>query len=358
MPEVTPVKALYSPHIQFSSVGWLRAALLYWEGILRFVPDGFAPFDPPEVHELVSTGLIENVSADRYRKVAGERFGQRIEEIRRAPLRPPCLRASDDPLIHVSLIERSILQDLERRGLAASGGEWVKMSPEFAALYKVILADTAGRELNAPPTTDETACEAPVLFEYRKVARGTAHPAPPDGFACARRLHPFPMLESSASFSTESLLKARSSFSSQRRIFRETVQERVAQIADLPSEEAIESHLRDFETEIEAELHVQRGALLASNLRDAGRLLLISAPASIGTAFAVAESVPLVAAAGVIGSIGLGITDVMMRANQRKRAGNYLLLLEAAFGNRRLAAGGRDLRPRMNNSPAGRTSGS
>jgi hypothetical protein len=358
MAEVTPVKALYSPHIQFASIRWLRSALLYWEGILRFVPEGFVPFDPPEVHELVAEGLIENVSPERYLKSAAETFNSRLDEVLRSPLRPACLGASADPLVHVSQIEGGLLERLQGKGLAAAGGEWVKMSPEMAALYKVILANVAGRELNAPPTTDETSCEAPVLFEYRRLCRGTAKAAPPDGFACARMLAPFPVLESPSSrvLTTENLLKVRATLPTQRRIFRETVQDRIGQIADLPSSDAMRSHLRDFEGEIEGEVHSQRGALFASNLRDAVRFILISAPASIGAAVAVAESIPLVGAVGVVGSVGLGIADVLMRASQRKRAGNYLLLLEAALGNRRV--GNRDARALQNGSPAGRTSSS
>jgi hypothetical protein len=355
MPAVPPVKALYSTHVQFRSIGWLRAALLYWEGILRFAPDRFSSFDPPEVHELVAAGLIENVSPERYRKPAADAFSARLDELLASSRRQPCLGTAD-PLIHVSQIDRDLLQTLQRRGLAASSGDWAKMSPDMAALYKATLANTAGRELNAAPTTDDTSCEAPAYFELRKLAQGSAPPAPPDGFACARVLQPFPSIEAATSLTAENLKKIRKNSSAQRRMFRETVQDRVLQIAELPSEEAVISHLQDFKREIEAEVDSQRGALLVSSLRDAWRLLLISAPASIGTAIAVAQSIPLLAAAGVVGSFGLGIADFWTRATQRKRAGHYLLLLDAAFGARRLTFGGRESRSAQNGSAAGRTS--
>jgi hypothetical protein len=118
------------------------------------------------------------------------------------------------------------------------------------------------------------------------------------------------------------------------------------------------SHLRDFQTEVEAEVRSQRGALLASNLRDAWRLLLISAPASVGTAIAVAQSIPLLAAAGVVGSIGLGVADVWTRATQRKRTGHYLLLLETSLGGRRHALSALDRRPPKSPSALERTSSS
>jgi hypothetical protein len=334
MPAVAPVKALYYPHIQFGSVGWLRAALLYWEGILRLVPDGFTPFDPPEVHELVSAGLIEDVSPGRYRRAVADALGPQIEKMPPREGNMPCLDASADPLVHVSKFEPNLLQNLKRRGLAAAGGEWVKLSPEMATMYKVILANAAGRELNAAPATDDTVCGAPVYFAYRKLVVDPARRAPPDGFSCARLIAPFPAIERAGSLTTEMLLKIRENTSTQRRIFRDTIQERVAQLADLPSEEAIVSHLEDFKSEIRTEINEQRGAHRASSLRDAWRLILISAPASVGTAVAVAGAMPLVAAAGVVGSIGLGVADFMAHAAQRRRAGHYLLVLESAFAAR------------------------
>ena len=141
MPDVPPVKALYTPHIQFRLIGWLRAALLYWEGILRFAPDRFSAFDPPEVHELVAAGLIENVSPERYCKAAADVFCARLDEVLASSRRPPCLGTNADPLIHASQIDRDLLQKLQRRGLAASSGDWAKMSPDMAALYKATLRE-------------------------------------------------------------------------------------------------------------------------------------------------------------------------------------------------------------------------
>src|SRR5258708_3266009 len=81
MPDVQPVKAIYYPHIQFESLGWLKAALLYWEGILRIVPDGFEPFDPPEVHELATAGLVSSISPSRYLESVRRLFSARLDEL-------------------------------------------------------------------------------------------------------------------------------------------------------------------------------------------------------------------------------------------------------------------------------------
>jgi hypothetical protein len=339
MPHVTPVKALYCRRIQFESTGWLRAALLYWEGVLRFVPDGLAPIDPPEVHDLVTAGLVENVSPNRYRKAAAEALKARLDDVLRvAPQRLPCLTGTGDPLIYASMLDPELLQLLQERGQAATAGEWARMAPDLATLYKTILANIAGRELNAAPATDESECDVSEYLDYRTLVRGTGQSAPVDGFACARPLEPFRTVEAANSLSAETLLTIRREYSAPRRIFRDTVQARVAPIADLPSKDAIHAHVRDMRTEIEGEVEAQRGALRQSNTRDTWKFLLIGAPASIGTAVAVAGAAPMAAALGLFGSVGIGAADLLMHQRQRRRAGPYLLSLEGALRARRRAA--------------------
>jgi hypothetical protein len=167
---------------------------------------------------------------------------------------------------------------------------------------------------------------------------------------------PFPSIEASHTFNAANILRVRASFSEQRRRFREVVQARAQDIVQLPSEEAIGSHLGDFESEMNDEVSAQRSALFASTLRDTGRFLLIGAPASIGAVIALAESVPFIGVIGVVGSLGLGLTDVLMHTAQRKRAGNYLLVLEASLGTRRLPFVPRDAQAPSGGKTAARPS--
>src|SRR6185503_1501474 len=77
-----PICALYYPHIQFRSLGWIKAALLYWEGVKRIVPEGLDPKDPPEVLELLAEGLIENVApSEALRAQAARRFRLRLDSL-------------------------------------------------------------------------------------------------------------------------------------------------------------------------------------------------------------------------------------------------------------------------------------
>ena len=79
--DVQPIKALYYPQVQFYSPNWLRTALLYWEGVLRLVPDGFQPVDPPIVSDLADLGLVESVSPAPYIASAKDKFLEKLNEL-------------------------------------------------------------------------------------------------------------------------------------------------------------------------------------------------------------------------------------------------------------------------------------
>jgi hypothetical protein len=336
MPDVQPVKAIYYPHIQFESLGWLKAALLYWEGILRIVPDGFEPFDPPEVHELATAGLISSISPSRYLESVRRLFAARLDELLATHLGHSWgLDRESGALIHIAEIEPGLLQALQARGLAAAAGEWASMSPELATLYKITLATEAGLELHAAPSTEEAKCDAPFVAA-RKVMRESGIVGLVDGFACARLLDPFPSIECRA-LSIPNLLEIRRTLVSQRRAFREQVQARAAAIDALPSAAGIQSHLNDLTAEIQAEASARRRYLRASNVRNAFKIVSVSAPAALGAAVTMAGAPLPVAAVGVLGSVGLGVADwFSQRRTGRREAGHYLISLEAAV--RRLSS--------------------
>src|SRR5258708_7009417 len=197
MQVVQPIKALYYPRIQFASVGWLRAALLYWEGVLRILPEGFAPWDPPEVHELATLGLIEDLSPAPYRRRAAERFVAILERQFRKPGGwSPESSAEASTLVHVDMMEQGLLRELQARGLAAVAREWATMPAEIAKLYEMALANEAGQELHAAPATDESDDDIPrTYFAHQVLSADPATIAPIDGFASVRRIDPFPRFE-------------------------------------------------------------------------------------------------------------------------------------------------------------------
>jgi hypothetical protein len=331
--DIQPVKALYYPRILSRSLGWLKAALLYWEGLVRVVPDDFEPLDPPGVHDLVEAGLIESISPDRYLEGAQRTFAASLEKLLQGRSRSS--RRADrgsGALLHVRELAPSLLQELQTRGLAMTAGEWVSMAGDVAALYKICLTGQAGRELHAAPAIDEGEGDvAAWFFSSREQRGGSAATGLVDGFACARRVHPFPEIEQNG-VPTNRLLAARRTFAPQRRAFREQLQGRVAAIDTLPSVAAVRAHLDDAVSEIDGEVNAQRRDLGTVNARNALKVVTMSTPAALGTAVTLAGAPIPTAVAGVTASLGLGVVDWFLQRRQLGRfSTSYVLLLEAAL---------------------------
>jgi hypothetical protein len=331
--DILPVKALYYPRIRFESLGWLKAALLYWEGLLRIVPEDFDPLDPPGVHDLVEAGLIESVAPGRFLREAQESFVRSLEKV--APGHsppPPVTDRGSGALLHVSEIEPELLQELRTRGLAITAGEWASMPDAVASLYKVTLAGVAGRELHAAPAIDETEADVAAWFYRSREERGgRGTPGLVDGFACARRVSPFPSIEERG-VPASRLLAIRRMYATQRRTFREHVQTRVAGIDRLPSIAAVRAHLDDVVSEVEGEVNAQRRDLGTANARNALKVVTVSTPAALGTAVTLAGAPLPTAIAGVTASLGLGVADWFLQKRQLARGvTNYVLSLEEAI---------------------------
>jgi hypothetical protein len=345
---IQPVKTIYFPRTHFTSTRWLKTALLYWEAVLRIVPDDFTLHDPPDVHALASEGLIENVSPERYRAGASSRFLRSLHGAlqSRADGPSPCSPGRDGAgqnnykIFLIGKIERGLLKELQAHGLAAATADWVTMASDIADLYLVGLADEIARDLNAAPSSDPSIDDVPAAFLALQQVRGepTAD-MPVDGYACARMMAVFGLLESSH-LPVAKLLRARQKYAEERRAFRGLVQGRVAAIAGLRSAQAIDAHVRDLGFELESAAASEHRNRSASQWRHAGRVVGVGAPASIGAVVTLSGAPAVVAALGGVGSVAAGITDWYVERRKVSHASNYLVSLET------LAAGLRHADPR------------
>jgi hypothetical protein len=336
-PDVQPVRALYYPRIQFGSMGWVKAALLYWEGLVRIVPEGFGTEDPPDIYELGAAGLIENVSPAPYQGAATTAFLKRLEDVLRLwNVLSPCLEGERSlrklrkyHLIRAGELDAGLLKELQAYGLAAAADGWVTMSSEIAELYKITLALEIANQRHAAITTDDPRCDAAAAYFARQKLTGEPTPATlVDGYHYARTIEPFPSLEH-ADVPVHQALRFRHRYSEERRAFRELVQAKTSYLATLPTVDAIDSHLRDFTAELKNEADAQRSTLRAARARDTWKLLGIGTPASLGAIVTFAGAPPVIAALGGIGSVGAGVTDwILERRPGRQPATRYLVSLE------------------------------
>jgi hypothetical protein len=334
--DIQPVKALYYPRTHFSSTGWLKTALLYWEGVLRIVPEDVLLQDPPEVHALVDAGLVENVPAERYQAGAKRCFLGHLEGAfeRDAEGPFPCSFERDESgrshykIFLIGKIERGLLKALQAHGLAMASAEWATMASEMTDLYLMGLANEVARDLHAAPSSNPPLEDIPSTFlALQRTGSEPTAKVLADGYACARTMGAFRQLESS-DLSVPKLLRARQKYAQGRRAFRELVQERATAMAALRSARAVESHFRNLADELESEADAERNRRSATHWRTAWRVAGVVSPASIGGVVTVSGAPAIAAAIGGVGTVAAAITDWVVESRKVRHASSYLLSLE------------------------------
>jgi hypothetical protein len=342
MADIQPLRALYYPSVNFARIGWVKGALLYWEGLVRIVPKAYALQDPPELSELAAEGLIESVDPGPFHEAARDSFLRRLRPEGRTRSMPsarkdehPAQRRERYELMRAEDLAPGLVQELRAFGLAEEAGESVVMPSPVAALYRTALSDAIGRALHVIPAAERPMSEVASLYQAcRDDASASRSPIRIDGYAFARSLQPFPSVEA-ARFSNAALVRTRQRLAAERRAFREHVQSRALAVAELPSEDAIRSHLSDWEHEVQREVDAQRRGLRASHVRDAWKALAIAGPASAGVTAVAAGAPGIIGAAGAAGSVGAGVTDwVAGRLQRRPTPFQYLLSLERLSSRR------------------------
>lgn len=67
--------ALYYPHVEFRTPGWIKWSLLFWDrGVRRIVPEGISPNDSDEVREALTAGALINTDSTPFLELAAREF--------------------------------------------------------------------------------------------------------------------------------------------------------------------------------------------------------------------------------------------------------------------------------------------
>jgi hypothetical protein len=336
-PKIQPQKAIYYPHVEFGSAAWVKSALLYWEGLVRVRPPDSHPDDPSEVQELIEAGLIEELSPENAPAHSLPEIGERLEELLGAlgDRMPPCVpgirglrgKSSErEEAYRAEIVEA--LRDYPRVQKA-----FTENSDQARALFLTLWAEKAANEHSFAPVTDDPIFDAvAVCLENERVSQDQRTMTQADGHAIAELSLPTPSLDAIASLPVARLIQIRRELAPQRRHFRETVQARVLAIADLPTHQAIQEHLRALEDEIREDLEATRAAVRDANVRERWSMLGVSAPTSLAVAATIAAYAPAAGQVVGFGALALGMTNWFMQ----KRKGtsvpqnHYLLSLDAA----------------------------
>jgi hypothetical protein len=329
------VEALYYPGVEFPSVAWLQAGLLYWEGMLRIVPDGWTPQDPPQVKALVRAGAIKNLSPGPFCRETGQTFARRLTDLMKSRngklldeewCQPSERGPAHAETFHRTELDEHLIKDLEAKKFFSVQGEWVHMSRAMARLYRVTMANEARRQFLASAVTESYSCTvASTYFSARKVSWDSAS-VPPDAWRAAVLQIPFPSMETAGALSVEKLLDLRAEHAQLRLGLRDRIQSLTESIAMLPSADAIRAQLERMATELKDDLENQREALRAAGVRDKWTVLSIGCPVRIGTGEALVRDRIRPLQMGSFGVLSLAVTDLFLDLEEQLRKRRHCLL--------------------------------
>jgi hypothetical protein len=334
-------EALYYPGPEFPSVAWLQAGLLYWESILRIVPDGWTPEDPPEVTALVEAGAVQNRSPEPFCRATAHTFATRLADLMQSrngkQLDEEWCDASERGPSHTETFHRTeldegLIKELQSKKLFSSKGEWVQMSRPLARLYRVTMVNEARRALYTSAVTENYSCTVASTYFSARTVTSDRTGVPPGGWRAAAIQVPFVSIETAGALSVEKLLTLRAEHAGSRQSLRDRIQSRTEALATMPSADAIRAHLEQMAKELKGDLENPREALRAAEVRDHWTFISIGCPLPIGTAEALVTGPNPPVEVGRFGRLNLAVT-------------NWYLDLEAQLRKRRhcLLAVGRDL---------------
>jgi len=333
-----PHKAIYYPHVEFASTAWVKSALLYWEGIVRWRPPGSTPRDEPEVEQLLGERLIEELAPEPGALQVAPEIGKRLEELidelgGQLPACLPGIRGLRGiPPDHEARERAEIAEVLEEYPLAKKA--FIDTADQARALFLTFWAEKIAFERKFAAVTDDPVIDAIAIhIENERVTQDPRTLAKGEGHALAELSLPAPSLEAIAQLSVERLLEIRQKYARERRHFRESVQARVAAIADLETPEAIEEQLKALQEEIRDDLEATREAVKDAKVKERWAVLGVTAPASLAAALSIATYSPVLGPAGGVGAVALGVTSWFMqkRKGTPPSANHYLLSVDSAL---------------------------
>src|SRR5262249_21804106 len=157
-------KALYYPYIHVRDENWLKAALLYWDGLRRIIPPSLGVLDDSvEVQKVVDAGLLERAGPLPYCDGAGKRFRnallpllgdrRRMKHLRRGSTVEDLRRPNVE--LHIDKLSHQLHQQLESEGLTKQSGEWLTMERSLGDYYMLCLAAEMSQEMRSPLLTDK-----------------------------------------------------------------------------------------------------------------------------------------------------------------------------------------------------------
>lgn len=291
--------ALYSPYIHIRDANWLKAALLYWEGIRRIVPDPpYNLLDDSRIALAVQEGLVKRTSPEPYRAGAADRFRRQMlpmaqnkskgaEQLWRLVREVP---RTDLFEVHPEKIDPGLRDWMSFEKLAEQADVEFIMAPEVATTYMTCLTAEMSQKIGAPPVTDQKASEQ--IGQFVLFGQTAAEAAVPKESLQVLQLQlPFPTPQSLNHVTMEYILKFREDFSSERRALRNTLEKALKNAPTIEDTNQLNDLLRDLERQIAESLTEQRKKLKETAVINGA--LSLTVPTGIAGALKALAALPL-----------------------------------------------------------------
>ncbi len=336
--------ALYYPYINVRDIDWLKCALLYWDKIRCIVPtdetnhqsikdDVTVLIEPvktaedclnPHVKYLCDNGVVEPTSPKDYINAAVETFRNRISRYkdRWSELDIVLKKYSQDTRhdlqdmsIHGSKILKGTFEDMGIK-LTVGGGDFYHAQSYVVALYISVLASEMSKRINAPMLTDTpglAGLSQLILWSDEAIPHGTE----PESFLLQLGIA-YPSAKELRDLTFANLLEYRQKRNSERRRFREAVEEIRSTVQGLKDPNNLADYLSDKKQKIEEVIDDQRKTLNEIGIKDFASSIKAAWPLMIGLPIG-AIAGPAVGIFGAIGLASISIAYSKAGISQEKR---------------------------------------
>jgi hypothetical protein len=356
--------AFYYPYIQIQDLNWLKAALLYWDGVRRVMPPDVLVNDPPEIREAIAAGSLIDTSPAPYRQAASETFlkkfkpfiqdqsvCKKLERIFGDSLHAQATGAledtSEDSMIRiysntdesravpiwnvqdfgtVYAVDKIYSSQIESEALDVLSTFRFRDNPDgttdiahvvrarsfVAGFYRVCLANEISNRIGIPLVTDMPRIVD--CSQYVSFGQGGAGANDPMGVLMKLNVD-FPSPESLQNISMAKILEFQQKRSSERKRFRNAIESILSVASKLEDPNALADFFRDQGMEIQHAMANHKKSLDELNVSSLSSLLSVSAP----TAIAASAGLVVPPAAIALTGMGIGLSLVHWWAEVRKK---------------------------------------
>ncbi|MCD8388465.1 MAG: hypothetical protein LUD17_16525 [Bacteroidales bacterium] len=244
-------KILYYPFIEFHNEDWVKRALLYWDKVLRIVPDGYCPKDSSLIRELKDAGLIKDITAkEENLRDAQNEFTKRFRDTWLVRKIEEC---KNDPQsrLHISKVSSALLEKLRGLGIDMGDGPWARVPKEIGGFYMMTLANAIAKRRRIVTGTDIEECWAinPVFskpggydeFRYNENSEGT--------YAQLFLLDVFP--SNLNAINSDNLISLCRDRKDEKKLLRDKMEEFMVRVRNVTDREELEDEASEFLNEIE-----------------------------------------------------------------------------------------------------------